>query len=64
MTEAEQAQPSSADVLYAAELVHRHGAYTLIVRDLVRGVQKTTTVPRKTVGKIPMYLSMLNLDES
>ncbi|MFF5973416.1 hypothetical protein ACFY7C_18015 [Streptomyces sp. NPDC012769] len=63
-TGAEQDRPSTVDVLYTAELVHRDGTYTLIVRDLVHDVRKTTTVPRRMVGKIPLYLSMLHLDDA
>ncbi|MEV6974406.1 hypothetical protein [Kitasatospora sp. NPDC093806] len=49
------------DVLYTAELVNDSGTYKLIVRDLVHGSLQSVTVPRRTVGKIPAYLSMVGL---
>lgn len=52
----------TAEVLYSAEVVHDGGAYTLVVRDLVRGTLQTTTLPQRTVKKIPMYLCMLDLE--
>ncbi|WP_162793644.1 hypothetical protein [Streptomyces paludis] len=55
------ADDASKDVLYTAELVNDRGTYTLIVRDLVNGTLQSVTVPGKTVGKIPTYLSMIGL---
>ncbi|MFE2285361.1 hypothetical protein ACFXDJ_14445 [Streptomyces sp. NPDC059443] len=55
------ADEASMDVLYTAELVNDCGTYKLIVRDLAHGTLQSVTVPRRTVGKIPMYLSMVGL---
>ncbi|MFI2203100.1 hypothetical protein ACH47Z_20410 [Streptomyces sp. NPDC020192] len=52
---------TSASLLYRVELVYDRGVYMLIVRDLVQGTLQTTTVPGRTVAKIPMYLSKLDL---
>ncbi|MEU2712797.1 hypothetical protein [Streptomyces sp. NPDC007205] len=52
---------SAKNVLYRAELVLDGNSYTLVVWDLVRGTLRKTGVPRRTVEKLPAYLSMLNL---
>lgn len=60
-TDITEESDSAANVLYRAELVLDDGSYTLLVRDLVRGTLQKTSVPRRTVEKLPAYLSMLNL---
>lgn len=54
---------ATANLLYRADLVHDRGIFTLIVRDLVHGTLQTTTVPGRTVAKIPLYLSKLDLQQ-
>ncbi len=56
-------ESASADVLYAAELVHDRGAYVVIVRDLTRGTRQTTKISKRMVGKIPVFLSKLDLQQ-
>ncbi|MGV4988823.1 hypothetical protein ACVB8X_39435 [Streptomyces sp. NRAIS4] len=56
-------EDTSASLLYRAELVYNRGIYMLIVRDLVQGTLQTTTVPGRTVAKIPVYLSKLDLQQ-
>ncbi|HEY8985790.1 MAG TPA: hypothetical protein VIU15_40240 [Streptomyces sp.] len=51
----------SGNSLYTAELVDDGGVYVLTVTDHVRGTRSSTRVPPKTVGKLPVYLSMLSL---
>ncbi|MFI6984115.1 hypothetical protein ACIBSV_36700 [Embleya sp. NPDC050154] len=59
---ADAAGGTSAEVLYAVELVHDRGTYTVLVRDLAQGTLQTTTIPGRTVARIPVYLSKLGLE--